>query len=120
LWLAYGLAILFSGLATAVGLLHMVMNKACYSDNFSTIFQAARRAHFESVGSSDFDGRDPLPKFLGNARIRFRRVENGRGAETADDVNKAVDDNASPRSSLLQGDEDLDMHPMRFESRATI
>ena len=70
LWIAYGLAILFTATASVIGLFAMDANGASYSHNFSSIFRAARGAKI-SVELKDEDtlGNDPLPSYLSAANV---------------------------------------------------
>ncbi|KAK5169089.1 uncharacterized protein LTR77_006398 [Saxophila tyrrhenica] len=75
LWIAYGAAVGLAALAAAIGCVTMFLNGACYSNNFSTIFRAARGAEIDhEVREEDLKGQDPLPKYLAEARVRFDMV----------------------------------------------
>jgi hypothetical protein len=77
LWIAYGLSILTTLIAVTVGLAAIVLTGASYSDNFSTSLRVSRAADLSvpevrrdyEGGSEDDDGRDPLPRFLGEGRL---------------------------------------------------
>ena len=48
----------------------MLRSDAAYSDNFSTIFRAARGSKIsEEVLDEDLNGKDPLPKYLQKAKV---------------------------------------------------
>ena len=50
----------------------MLLNGASYSNNFSTVFRAARGADISvEVEDEDLGGKDPLPKYLTEAQIRL-------------------------------------------------
>lgn len=81
---AYGAAILGATIAVAIGLTHIVISKACYSNSFSTIFRAARGADISagsSINEQDLIGRDPLPKYLGNAEVEFLKAKSLNAAK---------------------------------------
>lgn len=70
LWLAYGLAALFTCIATVVGLFAIFTNGASYTNNFSTILRATRKAHItEELQLADLSSQDPLPTHLRKATI---------------------------------------------------
>ena len=72
LWLAYGLAIVFSTISVLIGMTALMSNGASYSNSFSTILRTSRFAHIEpEVREQDADGRDPLPKHLQEAQVMF-------------------------------------------------
>ncbi|KAK5739812.1 hypothetical protein LTR17_005098 [Elasticomyces elasticus] len=70
LWIAYGLAILFSTLAVIVGLVFLVISGASYDTTFSTIVRVAKAAHLNvDLMGDEGAGYQPLPKRLANARL---------------------------------------------------
>ena len=70
LWIAYGLGILFSAIAAAIGLLALIANGVSYSPEFSTIYRLALGARTDvDIKREDLDGTDPLPAYLSKARI---------------------------------------------------
>lgn len=72
LWLAYGIAILFTLIAVVIGLYIIMSTGTSYSNNFSTIFRKARGAESDVViHPGDHDGKYPLPDYLKKATIRF-------------------------------------------------
>ncbi|OQO04768.1 hypothetical protein B0A48_09692 [Cryoendolithus antarcticus] len=74
LWVAYGLAIALSTVAIAIGLYSMIVERAYYSADFSTIMRVTRAARLSStIADEDTAGRSPLPKHLANANISFRK-----------------------------------------------
>ncbi|KAL2689019.1 hypothetical protein Neosp_003070 [[Neocosmospora] mangrovei] len=74
LWLIYGLAIGLSTLVVAVGLLMVALNGISYSDSFTTILRLAKGADLSvEINEADLDGRDPLPKYLKAATIKFQK-----------------------------------------------
>lgn len=74
LLLFYGIAILFSIISIFIGLLAMLSEGASYTNNFSTITRTSRHAEMDvAIDSVDIDGEDPLPTYLANANISFRK-----------------------------------------------
>ncbi|KAK4890403.1 hypothetical protein LTR27_010931 [Elasticomyces elasticus] len=70
LWIAYGLAILFSTFVVAVGLAFLVISGASYDTTFSTIVRVARAAHLNAdLMVDEGAGYQPLPKRLAKARL---------------------------------------------------
>lgn len=70
LWLSYGIALGLTFMAVLAGLVTMFISQASYSGNFSTILRAAYGAQLSTaVSQHDANGRDPLPKYLANARV---------------------------------------------------
>jgi hypothetical protein len=50
----------------------IVVNKACYTGDFASIFRAARGSNMSSpIHEEDLDGKEPLPKYLAKARVRL-------------------------------------------------
>jgi hypothetical protein len=48
----------------------MVQSNAAYSNNFSTIFRAARGAQISAeVRDGDLEGKDPLPKYVKKSKV---------------------------------------------------
>ncbi|KAK5674200.1 hypothetical protein LTS10_013037 [Elasticomyces elasticus] len=70
LWIAYGLAILFSTLAVIVGLVFLVISGASYDTTLSTIVRVAKAAEL-TVELKDEEGAgcQPLPDKLAKARL---------------------------------------------------
>jgi hypothetical protein len=72
LWLSYGIAILISTFAVAVGLACILIAGASWADDFSTIMRTTRDADLSAhLAGDDRDGRHPLPKHLKQATIRL-------------------------------------------------
>jgi len=72
LWIAYGLAILFTAIAVIIGLLAMVLNGVAYSNHFSTVLRTTRFANIDpKVLPDDGDGKDPMPNRLARAVVSF-------------------------------------------------
>lgn len=70
LWLAYGLAIFFTTVAAALGLLALVSNGASHSLDFSAIFLVARGSTIsEEPTSKDMAGEDPLSDRLAKSKV---------------------------------------------------
>lgn len=78
LWLPYGIASGASTLAVIAGLVTMYLNRASYSNNFSTMLRAAYGAELTArIRDEDVYGQDPLPKYLAEARVRLGQQKNG-------------------------------------------
>lgn len=72
LWLAYGIAIGVSLAAVVVGLVVMWLNDAAYNNSFSSLLRLSRGAQLNrKIVPKDYDGREPLPKYLEKGVIRF-------------------------------------------------
>jgi len=72
LWLAYGIAILFSSISATVGIVAVYSNGLSYSNDFSTVLRVSRHADMTvEIHSSDIDGSDPLPRYLAKCNIAF-------------------------------------------------
>lgn len=92
LWLAYGLSILFTLVATAIGFWALVTEGASYRDNFSTVFRIARGADVSvAMNEEDLDGNDPIPAHVKNASIRLRPA--GVIKEDAEKMTRDLDHN---------------------------
>ena len=75
LWLAYGLAISLSALIVIIGLLAIYINGASFSYSFSSILRLSRGAEISvDINKADLDGRDPLPRYLKEATVKFSNV----------------------------------------------
>ncbi|KAK5119253.1 hypothetical protein LTR85_007867 [Meristemomyces frigidus] len=74
LWFAYGLGLAFAAIAVAIGLVCVfLVNRASYSNNFSTISRTSRNAELSAeVLEQDSGGANPLPDYIGEATVRFR------------------------------------------------
>ena len=72
LWIAYGLSVLFTLIATAIGLQALITEAASYRSNLSTVFRIARGA-FVSVDmdEDDLDGADPMQPHMTKAKVRL-------------------------------------------------
>lgn len=76
LWLPYGIALGVSTLAVLAGLVTMFLNRASYSNSFSTVLRAAHGAQLSAeLMDEDSRGQDPLPKYLAEAQIWLRGVK---------------------------------------------
>jgi hypothetical protein len=72
LWIAYGLAILFTAISVIIGLLAMVSNGVAYTNHFSTILRTTRFANIDpDVLPENGDGEDPMPNRLARAVVSF-------------------------------------------------
>jgi hypothetical protein len=72
LWIAYGIAIMFSTTGVLIGLLAVFLNGVSYTNHFSTILQTARYARRDTdILPEDTDGKDPLPVYLAKAQAVF-------------------------------------------------
>lgn len=57
-----------------LGLLTIIQTKSSFTDDFSTILRATRKAELSTaIDDQDTDGRDPLPKYIGDARINLAK-----------------------------------------------
>lgn len=80
LWAAYGAAVFLTLIAVLSGAVAMYMNGACYSENFSTVFGAVSGAEMDGeIKEEDAGGEDPLPAYLAETRVRFRREGRSEG-----------------------------------------
>lgn len=76
LWIAYGIAIFVSVVATLAGFLALWLNGASYSSDFSTIHRVGYSAVLStSIQLGDVDGADPLPKHLGKAKFNLLELQ---------------------------------------------
>jgi len=77
LWITYGLSLAGATLAVAGGMIALILNRASYSDNFSTVFRVSQTAQL-NVDMKDNDGlgQDPLPKYLKHATLDLKPREN--------------------------------------------
>jgi hypothetical protein len=70
LWLVYGIAILFTAVAVAQGLLAIFSGGASYSNNFSTVMRSSWNAKLSvDVSEVGDDCQDPLPDYLAKATV---------------------------------------------------
>lgn len=84
LWVAYGLAILFTVVALGLGLTSMVRSNASFANNFSTVVVTSRTAPMtDEVRQSEGDGRQPLSKRLAEARMMIGVSERRREESTS-------------------------------------
>ncbi|KAK4628093.1 uncharacterized protein CLAFUR5_11789 [Fulvia fulva] len=73
--LAYGVAIGASAMIVGLGLASVIVRKASFSNNFSTIFRLSRGASTDTdFDDDDLDGRVPLPERIRQAKVSFRDV----------------------------------------------
>jgi hypothetical protein len=98
LWIAYGLAIFFTGLAVVMGSTAMWFNGVAYDTNFSTVLRTSRiytiAEHDKDAKGSGYvgdDGSRPLPKPLVDAIIittvaESKRCSKEKSLELKDDV----------------------------------
>jgi len=57
-----------------LGLLTVIQTKSSFTDDFSTILRATRTAELSTaIDDQDTDGRDPLPKYIGDAKIKLAK-----------------------------------------------
>lgn len=103
LWMAYGLAISISMLAVMAGWIAMYLNGSSYSDNVSTFIRVGRNASMSvDVQPEDHSGRDPLPKYLEQARIDIGSVL----GESQVEKNVLSQARPAPEIERLVGDSD--------------
>lgn len=70
LWIAYGIAIMFTTLAVGMVLTALVRNAASYDSSFSTVVRIARGGELsEYMDEYDGHGQQPLPQHLRSARL---------------------------------------------------
>jgi hypothetical protein len=68
LWIAYGLATLFTLAIAALGILAIILNRASYDDTFSTILRASRNAELSvEILPGAMSAESPLPSYLKKA-----------------------------------------------------
>ena len=90
LWIAYSIALAFAALAVVVGLFSIHVNKASFSNNFSTILRIAKRADTNvNILENDTDGANPLPDYIGNATVVFRYARTEKEGDC--DLSKSQD-----------------------------
>ena len=69
------MAVFLATLAVVFGLATIFLTGVSYSDNFSSVFRAARGAKLsEMLREEDSDGHDPLPRYLARAEVSFGRT----------------------------------------------
>lgn len=65
LWIAYGIAILSTMIASLIGLIAIISSGASFSNNFSSVMRSAWNAELNvDVRLEDANSRDPLPEYL--------------------------------------------------------
>ncbi|CAH0047351.1 unnamed protein product [Clonostachys solani] len=85
LWLPYGFAIVLATGAVAIGLFAMLDNRASYSHDFSTIFLVAKGTDVDiPIAPDDLEGEDPLPSYLGDARLLWAQRSAAHSANDSD------------------------------------
>lgn len=108
--MAYGIAIGMTTVCLAVGFIAILINGASYSDNFSTIFRAARGADLsKEVRSEDCDGKDPLPAYLEETKVRFKAVNDPKiindydeSSDRGSELTRTEVGSVAPTTSLLR------------------
>ena len=91
LWIAYGTAIALATLAVMVGLNALMQNGASFSNNFSTIFRAARGAIVSAEPrEKDLDGKDPLPAYLSRSLVWLGTAHNGERTRMSENTSGAT------------------------------
>jgi len=89
LWISYGVALCISTLGVLLGLLTIIQTKSSFTDDFSTVLRATRKAELSiAIHNQDTDGRDPLPKYIGDARINLAKSDTYQDA----DIDRAGDE----------------------------
>lgn len=115
LWLAYGLAIGSSTLACLIGYIALVGNGAAFSNDFSTILRTTKHAELTvELKDGDTAGHDPLPKYLANAKVRFRKRTSNDPSSLASEKPASVTTVGS-RSNGVSASTSL-LGPFPFES----
>lgn len=79
LWLVYGLAILFSFLAVAWGVLAFYLNKASHDTSVSTIMSITRDGELDLLFPACTHGKQPLPKETMQTRLKIMPIANDGG-----------------------------------------
>ncbi|KAJ8127806.1 hypothetical protein O1611_g5831 [Lasiodiplodia mahajangana] len=75
LWIGYGTSLLLGLIAGCVGILVLLSNGVSYSDKFSTIWRCAQQGSLDTtILPEDMLGDEPLPKHLGDSKLRFFEV----------------------------------------------
>ncbi|KAI8950665.1 hypothetical protein F4801DRAFT_602078 [Xylaria longipes] len=70
LWIAYGVAIAASAVASLFGLLVIFFNDASYSSNFSSVYRTACSSRLDAtMQAEDMKATDPLPRYLAKAAL---------------------------------------------------
>jgi hypothetical protein len=78
LWFPYGVSIALATVAIIFGTICLVSNGASYSSKFSTILRVGHEANLTTtIHKVDTSGRDPLPKYLAKAELRFPSSSGG-------------------------------------------
>lgn len=76
LWLAYGQAIGSAAVTVITGYAALLRNGASFSNDFSTTLRTTRSAHLSvELKNPDTAGHDPLPKYIADAKVRFRNCK---------------------------------------------
>lgn len=92
LWVAYGVAILLTGVAALVGLVTILSTGASFSNTFSSVMRSSWNAGLDvDIRPEDAINRDPLPKRLANAT--FTLPERNLSWNTSSGI--AVDDDTT-------------------------
>ncbi|KAJ2987773.1 hypothetical protein NUW58_g4324 [Xylaria curta] len=70
LWIAYGVAIVVSAVASLLGLLTSFLSNASYSNGFSSVYRTAHNSRLDvTMQAEDMKGTDPLPRYLAKATL---------------------------------------------------
>ncbi|KAI0411708.1 hypothetical protein F5X98DRAFT_356691 [Xylaria grammica] len=70
LWIAYGVAIGVSAIGSVFGLLAVFLNRANYSNDFSSVYRTAYSSGLDTViQPDDMKATDPLPRYLAKAAL---------------------------------------------------
>lgn len=105
LWLAYGTAIACSTFAVTAGLWSIIADGVYYSQTFSTIFRFSRGSELGcEILSKDFNGAEPLPKYLALARVRMRKQPDRVHADQDNDIPLTQSGNQSDATSIERED----------------
>ena len=79
----------------------LLVNRGSYSLNFSTMLRVTRNSNMSvELKREDTDGKDPLPPYLAEARIRLSRMDGGADRNAEEDKTKV----GTTDSSLLLQD----------------
>ncbi|KAI0528393.1 hypothetical protein GGR58DRAFT_509434 [Xylaria digitata] len=70
LWIAYGVAIAASAVASLLGFLAIFLNDASYGNNFSSVYRTAYGSGLNvTIQPEDMKATDPLPRYLAKATL---------------------------------------------------
>ncbi|KAF3765584.1 hypothetical protein M406DRAFT_37239, partial [Cryphonectria parasitica EP155] len=84
LWIVYGIAIGLSFLSVISGTIVVVISRASYSSQFSTILRVSHHVELPAqVEPRDASGKYPLPKYLQDAVLQFPPENNTKASSSS-------------------------------------